>query len=98
MQTTTSKTSFDPASLVDSETGELDLIAIRDRADVLASRDFGAPNYPPSYYRGHELNVTDLARVMRKRWRAAHGLPDDTVYVMVTAFGRERSGVRRSAF
>lgn len=83
MQTTTPTASFDPASLVDAETGELDLMAIRDRAHILASRDFGAPNYPPSYFRSRELDVTDLARVMRVRWRRAHGLPDDTPCTMV---------------
>jgi hypothetical protein len=82
MQTTTS-TSFDPASLVDSETGELDLIAIRDRADVLASRDFGAANYPPSYRRSREMNVTEQARAVRVLWRQARGLPDDTPCTMV---------------
>lgn len=82
MQAASSKT-FDPASLVDHETGELDQLAIRARADVLASRDFGGPNYPPSYFRDNERNVTDLARIMRIRWRRDHGLPDDTVYVTV---------------
>lgn len=79
---TTSQT-FDPESLIDSETGELDQIAIRARAGVIASREYGAPNYPPSYFRSAEQNTTDLARIMRIRWRRDHGLPDDTKYVMV---------------
>jgi hypothetical protein len=74
---------FNPQTLIDPETGELDAAAIRDRADVLSCRDYGAPNYPPSYFRSHEMNVTDVARIMRVRWRAAHGLPDDTPCTMM---------------
>jgi hypothetical protein len=95
---TTTSTTFDPASLVDSETGELDLIAIRARADLLARRDFGAANYPPSYFRSRELNVLDTARAMRVRWRLARGLPDDTpcTMVQVPAWGASGDGFGRA--
>jgi len=85
--------------LIDAETGELDHHYIMEQAKVRAARDYGSPEFPPNYLRSHLLDLQDTARIMRKRWRDKNGLPDDTKYVTVAAYGdHHHDGVRREAF
>jgi len=84
--------------LINQDTGELDWSFIKRHAVVRAEREFGGCAPPVSYVRDEIRTLQDRAAIMRKRWRDAHGLPDDTIYTTVTAFGVQREGVRRSAF
>lgn len=84
--------------LIDQETGEIDRLYIMEHAKLRAAREWGGPNFPPVYLRNQLLDLHALAAIMRKRWRDARGLPDDTQYATVTAYGKHHDGVRRSAF
>lgn len=83
---------------IDQETGEFDHHYIMEQATLRAAAAYGSPEFPPSFLRSELLNLHDVARIMRKRWREDRGLPDDTNYVPVAAFGHHQDGVRRSAF
>lgn len=91
-------TAYSHEMLIDQTTGELDWTFIKRHAVVRAEREYGSSNPPLSYVRDEIRYLKDIAGIMRKRWREAKGLPDDEVYVMVTPYGKEVSGVRRSAF
>lgn len=69
--------------LIHADSGEFDWPFIHRHAQVRADREFGGPDAPPSYVRDELRYLQDIAAIMRKRWRKAHGLADDTVYVTV---------------
>ena len=69
--------------LISAETGEFDWTYIKRQAVVRAQREFGGCAPPVSYVRNEIRNLKGTAEIMRRRWRSAHGLPDDTVYEMV---------------
>lgn len=73
-------TAFDPQNLIDQTNGNILVSAAWDRAQALGRRDWGGDEAPPSIVRGHYLNVMVLAGALRKGWRDARGLPDDTEY------------------
>lgn len=75
--------------LINQATGEFDWRAIKRFALDRAVRSSGRPN-PSRYYLRDELSsLKGMATVIRRRWREAHGLPDDAVYVQmdVAAWG-----------
>jgi hypothetical protein len=84
--------------LIDQATGELDWTFIKRHAVVRAERAYGSDGAPVSYVRDEIRYLKDIAGIMRKRWRDARYLPDDTKYVTITQQGRPVDGVRRSAF
>lgn len=84
--------------LINQETGELDWTFIKRHALVRADREYGGPGAPVSYVRSEIRNLQGTAAIMRKRWREAHGLADDTKYCSIAPYGRQRDSVRRSAF
>lgn len=84
--------------LISQETGEFDWTYIKRQALIRAQREYGDCAPPVRAVRNEILNLKDYAAIMRKRWREAHGLPDDIQYVEVAAFGEQREGIRRSAF
>ena len=85
-------------ALIDQTTGEYDWTAIKRWSLVRADREYGGPGAPMSYVRDAIRWHKGYAEIMRRRWRAAHGMPDDTVYHVVAAYGKQQDGVRRSAF
>lgn len=84
--------------LIDQLTGEFDWTFIKRTALARAQARYGAPDCPVSYVRDQIRVLQDTAAIMRRRWRAANGLADDTKYVTITSFAKPQSGVRRSAF
>jgi hypothetical protein len=80
-----------------TDTGELDMLAIAQRASLRASADYGGPNYPPSRLRQWEAATMDRAQSERRVWRREHGLPDDTVTTMieVPSWGNSGEGFGR---
>lgn len=69
--------------LIHPETGEFDWTYIKRQALVRARGRWGSGTPPASYVRNDLRDLKDTAAIIRKRWREAHGLPDDTVYVSV---------------
>jgi hypothetical protein len=82
-----------------TESGEIDHAAIAERAPLRAAREYGSPDFPPKYLRESTQWLTERAEAERRAWRRDRGLPDDSgPCVMVTPYGKQREGVRRSAF
>jgi len=69
--------------LIDQQTGELDLDYILQQASARARADRDGNDPPLQWIRSHYLELCDRGAILRRRWRAAHGLPDDTKYVTV---------------
>lgn len=67
--------------LIHPDTGEFDWTFIKRQALVRAQGRWGSGAPPTSYVRNELHDLKDTARIIRKRWREANGLPDDTVYV-----------------
>lgn len=84
--------------LISPETGELNWTFIKRQALLRAQARFGGCAPPVSYVRNEIRDLQGTAAIMRKRWRAAHGLADDTKYVSITSYAKPQDGVRRSAF
>jgi hypothetical protein len=85
--------------MIDPNTGEIDALAIAERAPLRAAREWGGPDFPPSYLREATQWLTDRAMGERLCWRRDHGLPDDSVCSgTITPYGKQVQGVRRSAF
>ncbi len=84
--------------LIDQSTGEYDWTAIKRWSLIRADREYGGPGAPISWVRDAIRWHKGYAEIMRKRWREEHGLVDDTKYVMVAPYGKQQTGVRRSAF
>jgi class 3 adenylate cyclase len=85
--------------LIDQETGQIDWMVLKQRALSQARRHYVGRN-PPTYEVRNELDsLKQIARIMRRRWRESHGLPDDTVYVQmdVAAWGASGDGFGRAA-
>jgi hypothetical protein len=61
-----------------TDTGEIDPIKVAEVATLRAAREFGSPNFPPTYLRNATQLVVDRARALRTNWRQHHGLPDDS--------------------
>jgi hypothetical protein len=79
---------IDRDKLIDQETGEIDWMYLKRRALLRADREFGGPGAPNSYVRDAIAYFKDAAEYDRKEWRKAHGVADDTQYVLMTpAFG-----------
>jgi hypothetical protein len=72
--------------LINQETGEVDKAAVRLWALRRATRDYGARNPPPKYFRPHYKNVMYDALGLRTHWRVQHGLPDDTEYTSFQSY------------
>jgi hypothetical protein len=68
--------------LIDQETGEIDGLVLIEVADLIAQRDWGGPLPPPAYIRQAVSDAHDRARDLRRAWRRARGLPDDTPVTM----------------
>ena len=81
-------------NLIDEETGETDLAVLKALARRQAMADYGA--ITPRSLRSALRYYGDLLAQMQCAWRQRHGLPIE--YATVTAFGKQRDGVRRSAF
>jgi hypothetical protein len=91
---------FDNDALINQETGELDWTYIKRQALIRAQREYGDCAPPVRWVRNEITTLKDRAMGVRKYWRYAHGLPDDTAYsgVTITPYGRQHEGVRRSQF
>lgn len=59
--------------LINTETGEIDQIALTEAAKVYATREYGSPNYPPSYQRAADQWVRDRAEAMQLNWQIFGG-------------------------
>jgi hypothetical protein len=82
-----------------TESGEIDRLEIVKRAPFRAEREWGGPNFPPKYLREAIDWLTLRAEAERREWRRDHGLADDSgPCVLISAYGRDVQGVRRSAF
>jgi hypothetical protein len=90
--------SYSHEKLICADTGEFDWTFIKRQALLRAQASYGNCAPPVSYVRSEIRNLQGTAAIMRKRWRDAHGLVDDTVYVTIAAYGDHSDGVRRSAF
>lgn len=88
---------FSPNSLIDQTTGEIDHAYVASGAELCA-RDHYGEAFTASDVAYYAEKLSGRAQIMRARRRRELGLPDDTAYVTVTAFGLARDGVRRSAF
>jgi len=87
--------SYGPHHLVNQETGDIDMIAVRKIAAIRAMREFGSANYPPSYLRDSIKFYMDTAQMMHHRRRAELGLPDLQTYTPMSdmlADGLEQYG------
>lgn len=67
--------------LINQDTGEFDWTFIKRQALLRAQGRWGGSAPPARYVRNELRDLKDIARIIRKRWRADHGLPDDTIYV-----------------
>ena len=69
---------MDRTLLIDQETGEFDWTYIKRQAVVRAQGNYGSSEPPVSWVRDEIRALQDWAGIMRRRWRQANGLPDDT--------------------
>lgn len=85
--------------MIHADTGEIDHLAVAERAQLRAAREYGGPDFPPGYLRSATEWCMARAQSERYDWRRSHGLPDDRpASSTITAFGRIEEGVRRSRF
>ena len=84
--------------MIHPDTGEVDTLAIAQRAPLRAASEYGGPNYPPSYLRSATAWLAERAASERRCWRRDHGLPDDTecVMMMVPDWGNSGDGFGRA--
>ncbi|WP_407166604.1 hypothetical protein [Bradyrhizobium sp. ORS 111] len=80
--------------LIVEETGDVNIAVLKGLAHRRAMADYGA--ITPRSLRSAIREYAGMIPQLQTAWRERHGLPVD--YVMVTAFGPARDGVRRSAF
>ncbi len=75
--------------LVNQEIGEIDHLAVVERADLRAYREWGGPNPPPSYFRDAHSWMIERSRLERYDWRRSRGLPSDdpTTLMSVPSWG-----------
>ena len=69
--------------MINQSTGQLDWPYIHRIALARADGEFGGPSAPNSYVRSAIRYYQDIALVMRRRWLADQGLPDDQPMTMV---------------
>lgn len=81
-------------NLIDNETGETNLSVLKAMARRRAIAETGFAS--PRAVREALAHYRDFILPMQCGWRQAHGLPVETT--MVSAFGNQGEGVRRSAF
>ena len=62
---------------IDPETGEIDHLLVRERADARACREYGGPNPPPAYIRESVSWCIERSRSERRQWQRERGLPVD---------------------
>lgn len=67
--------------LIDQSTGEFDWTYIKRHALLRAQGEYGNCAPPVSWVRDQIRLLKGRAEIMRRRWRKANGMPDDTVYV-----------------
>lgn len=72
--------------LINQETGEVDSLAVAERAGLRACREWGGPNPPPGYHRIALEWVINRANDERLEWRRKHGLPDDSPTTEFTSY------------
>lgn len=66
---------MNPANLLlDNETGQIDMAMVAAAADLRAAREFGSPNYPPSYLREATQYMLDRAAAMQVGWKRDRGI------------------------
>lgn len=80
--------------LLDEETGEVNLGALKALARREAMATYGA--ITPRSLRSSLREVSGLLPELQAAWRERHGLPIPTT--TITPFGNVPDGVRRSAF
>jgi len=73
-------------SLINTETGEIDVAAVAERARLRAASEYGGPNFPPCYLRSELQWVRDRAEAERINWRLVRGLPDEEPGVAFTSY------------
>lgn len=73
-----------PLPLVNQDTGQIDPLAVAERAELRAAREYGSPNFPPAYLRLATQWCEDRARLERFDWRRSRGLPSDEPATAVT--------------
>jgi hypothetical protein len=85
--------------MINQETGEIDTIAVAERADLRACREWGGSSPPPSYIRDAVSWCWDRARNERLEWRRMRGLPDDSPVEMISvpAWGSSGDNFGRGA-
>ncbi len=64
--------------MIDIETGEIDRIAITERAHLRAAREWGGPAPSPAYIRNAFAWCWDRAQSERRQWRQHNDLPDES--------------------
>ena len=80
-----------------TQAGEIDARFLERAATARAQSRYGADVTHLDIAR-YADELQGVAQILRQRWRAAHGLPDDQSYTMITPYWRQRDGVRWSAF
>lgn len=75
--------------MINPETGEVDQIIAAERAQLRAAREYGSPDFPPSYLRAATEWCMDRAQSERYDWHRSRGLPDDrpTCTMAIPAWG-----------
>ena len=66
--------------LINQDTGEIDMVSLSEIAKHRADWEWGG-EAPAKLVWSNAENLKTLAYFMRRDWRAARGLDDDTVYV-----------------
>ena len=72
-----------PLQLIDPNTGKLDNLAIAESARLRAAREYGAPDFPPTYLRRALEWANDRAQSERLAWRRDNNLSDDSPTIMM---------------
>lgn len=85
--------------MIHADTGEIDHLAVAERAQLRAAREYGSPDFPPGYLRSATEWCMDRAQRERYDWRRSNGLPDDrpTCTMAIPAWGSsgDSFGARR---
>jgi hypothetical protein len=80
--------------LIHQRSGRMNLKRIREKGMLRAQREYGGPNPPPSWVRDGENWWRDRAEIIQRRWRAANGLPNETVTVNMPSWGASGDSFR----
>jgi hypothetical protein len=81
-------------NLIDAETGETNTAVFKALVRRRAMADYGALS--PRALRASLRYYAGMLPERKAAWRQRHGLPVSTA--MMTPYGKQRDGVRRSAF